>query len=448
DAKKHLADLILKVLRLHDDHPETRLRDLVTEIRLLFERRLYDFALKRVRRAKAIARREERHAETMQLILLETWSNFRSGMRLRDFLAQNRILAAEYAAARKALDRLADFEALYFFRMHPYIRSTQARDVAEAPRAADLLFHPLLDRKQAPKSVRARDYYHMCWSILNYEAPEAEQAAAVHRELKAHCDLMSESGFLIRERTATYAMNLLRLGSTHLDLGQAEAGVAALRTTQNIRFHVIADRLQVQGVYFRGILDYVMLTGDVDEFRAFLPVFERDFPRLERFLHASTTASVLFMMGICHWYAGDLKQATTLLRELPEVGEGSAWQLVTTAARMTQLAIYADREAWDLLEHYARTWRRSHARKQPALAMEAEYTRAMYALVDLPDRQDRRNQLAEILAYMQSVMDSGDLGLNSAYFTPLMDWLTAMTTGRELLAVVRENWERKARGAG
>ncbi|MEM6270076.1 MAG: hypothetical protein AAF998_11605 [Bacteroidota bacterium] len=433
EAKKHLSNLLLRVLRIHNEHPETIMQNRLTEIRLLLERSLYHFAMKKIRQAREIAKREERYGALRiladyELVALPFVASAKALYEHRAAVVGTRDDAFQSLAAIRSLQDLHDKE------VNAVLDRTSQSGRFSADLVAELERHELLAIPDAKLPARARSIKYRIWNIIRQHQLDFEGRAHV---LRSMLSVFESNDFLIREEPVRY---VFALGAYALSLSVIGDYSSALEATLKL-LQIKSDKDTVRRSVFlnfaSNLSSYTLNTGDVAPFRSQMSYLTASLKQHAENTPAGTLAYIRYLFAIVWWCAGNVRQANRFAKRV--VSEPAGRTNLQAAGKCFLLIFALEQEDPDLIAMYARTWRRLWQKKAPEFELERTFTNFMTRFVDLAGRQDQKEALVRFHTEVQQYL-AGGFEVRADNFIFVVHWLEAKIQEKALVAIVQEKY--------
>lgn len=430
EAKTHLTQLILRSLTLYDEHPETLMQNRLTEIRILLERSLYDFAMKRIAQAREVALQEERYDA------LRTLDDYE--LVALPFVVQPKVLQARREAVVGQRDRT--FEQLETLQQLKDLHDRDLNAVLDKSSqsghfgpelVAEIARHPTLGLPDTQLPVRAQSIKYRIWNVIRMQQLDYRQRAQV---LEKTLQLFEANPFLIAEDPVRYAFSLGGYGMCLNVIG--DYGLALEATLKLLQFKAPHDNA-ARSVFLNfasNLCTYTLLRGDVAPLRAHMSYLLAGLRAHADSTPAGTLAYIRYLFAIVFWMAGDLRRAERYAREVVDEPAG---RINLQAACKTFLLIFAwEQEDPEAIARLLRAWRRQWRKKAPQFEIERLFAEAMGRLTGLAGRDEIREGLAACLREVTASLQGGHQ-VRADNFVFVVHWLEAKLQGKGIVEIVR-----------
>ncbi len=430
EAKNHLTQLILRSLGFYDEHPETLMQNRLTEIRILLERSLYDFGMKRIEQAREVALKEERYdalraLDDFELVALP-------------FVVPPKVLQQrreQVVAQRKhsfgQLELLQQLKDLHDRDLNAVLDKSSQSGHFGPELVAEIEQHPTLGLPDIALPVRGQSIKHRIWNVVKMQQLDYQQRALVLEKTLA---LFEANPFLIAEEPVRYVFSLGGYGMCLNVVGQYAQALAA--TLKLLQFKTSHDNV-ARSIFLNfatNISTYTLLQGDVAPLRDHMSYLLAGLRAHADSTPAGTLAYIRYLFAIVFWMAGDLRRAH---RYASEVVDEPAGRINLQAACKTFLMIFAwEQEDPDAIASLLRAWRRQWRKKPPMYEIERLFAENMGRLTGLAGADELREGFKACLAEVQAYL-SGGHQVRADNFVFVVHWLQAKLLGVGIVEVVR-----------
>lgn len=429
EAKKHLSHLLLRVLRIYDEHPETSMQNRLTEIRILLDRSLYHFAMKKIRQAREIALAEERYDA------LRTLANYE--LVALPFVAKPKEVQPRRAAivhtrdeAFGKLDAIRRLKDIHDKEILAAIDRTSQSGAFSAELMRELEKHPALHLEDESLPVRAQSTKYRIWNVIRHHQLDFRKRAEVLNRMLA---IYEANSFLIEEEPVRYVFSLGGYGMCLNVIGQHQEALEATLKLLLLK----SDNPNVQRSVFlnfaSNICTYTLNTGDTGPFREHRQVLLNGLKTHAENTPIATLAYIHYLLAIVFWCADDIRRANRFAKRV--VSEPAGRNNLQAACKCFLLIFAYEENDPDLIEQYARTWKRLWQKKAPQFEIERNFTDFMLRLINLPAGEDIREALRECLADVRKYLKGG-FKVRADNFIFLVHWLNARIEGKPVVDVI------------
>lgn len=437
EAKKHLMELILKVLRIFDVHPQTEMQNRLTEIRILLDRDLHHFAMKKILQAKEIALGEERYHALFDLADYQLRAlPFVEGP--SELQAAREQVVAERDAAVLQLEAIRQLKDIEIKEIAAFIdqASRSGRFDPDSARLLEEREELLQADEELP--VRARSTKYRIFNVIKLQQLDFAGRAAV---LERMIQLFEENSYLIDEDPVRYVFSLGGYGMCLNVVGRYQEALLATMKLRELR----TDKVNLsRGVFLNfatNISVYTLRTGDTGPFSEHLPYLLAALREHRSHTPGPTLAYIQYLLSIDFWLSEDIRRANRFAKRV--VNEPSGRMNLQAACRCFLLIFAYEEGDPDMIIYYARTWRRQWKKKAPTYAVEQSFADFMVRFIDLVDRREQEKALAAYLEDLGQLL-SGGLKVRADNFVFLLRWMEAKIDRKRLVEVVREQARKEA----
>ncbi len=431
EAKKHLIQLILKVLRIYDQHPETEMQNQLSAIRILLDRSLYHFALKKIRQVREMAIREERYGvlnrlADYELVALPFVSDPKAVGQRREEIVQMREEAQGHQAMIDRLKDIRDKEIAAVLNQASRLGRFSSEMVQELEK------FPALQVPDEELPLRARAIKYRIWNVIYHQQLDFKRRAGV---LDKMIRLFEEHPFLIGEEQVRYIFALGGYGLCLNVIGQYARSLQATRKLREIKTESPNLLRSIFLNYATNISTYTLNTGDTGPFNNNLPYLLSSLKEHQEQTPGATLTYIHYLLSIDFWLAGDIRRANRFARKVVE--EPSGRLNLQAACRCFLLVFAYEENDPEMIIHYARSWKRLWKKKAPSFKVEQLFTQFMVKLVDLANREEIAQAMQQCHQELDELMKGG-FQVRADNFIFLIHWLESRMQKRGLVEVVQE----------
>ena len=411
--KTRLLDLLLKSQRLLHSGKDVRttLRNHLTDIELLIAKARFPLALKRLRKAKVLARHFEEEAVLLQLLHLE--------LRLSQQAPVQEAFAFLVQELPNCLARLelAEHHNLLYERLRLHVRIHGRARTPEAQAALDAIrADPLLSI--TPDPALSRHAYLLHQQVLgtcHIIRGEADLALAIFEPLLAlwesDADLISHRSHIYLSCLNNYLGTCLTDTATH---PQFLAAVASTRRLQGLAPHT---RLRAEQVTYVHELNYRINFSTLDASAQFIAELRTWLDTHAMRLDAAPVLSLYNNLTLFHFVYGAHKPANAWLQRILHFPDTEARADIHDFAPILQLVLQYELQNFDLTDYLLRNASRRIQRAGKELALETSVLAWFKRLqkVSLQSTAAQRQSLQQLLDQLRALATQPGrppLGLN------------------------------------
>lgn len=429
EAKSHLTRLILKVLRIYHEHPETQMQNSLAEIRILLSRSMYHFAVKKIRKAREIALEEERYGDLNRLADYE--------LEALPFVADPK----KVHARRTEIVQLRD-EAEARQRLINRLKEIQDKELGKVLNQASLSGRfssdlvevlerlPELQVEDTALPVRARSIKYRIWNVIHHHRLDFVQRVEALDKL---VHLFDEHPFLIREEENRY---VFALGGYGMCLNVVGRYQEALEATSKLRAMKTESPNLLRSIflnYATNISIYTLNTGDIGPFNDNLSFLLASLRLHRDHTPAATLTYIQYLLAIDFWLAGDILRANRLARRVVDHPSGRA--NLQAACRCFLLIFAFEEKDPEAIIRYVRNWNRQWKKKASPFKVDQLFAQFMVRLVDLAHWEDINQAMQDCKSELEELLKGG-FEVRADNFIFLLHWLEAKLKRISLVEVV------------
>ncbi|MEX1191024.1 MAG: hypothetical protein WEA99_03560 [Brumimicrobium sp.] len=351
--KNHLYKLILKSLRsfYSEQSVSSILKEELKNIEILYSKALYKECKKFLKRAKKIAKENEKFYFLFELISWEkrlTEESYESG----DFdVDLNKIIEEESLVVDK-LRNLAEYHILYsrinaIFRSGGFTRNKHERETVR--KISD---NYLIKGKNTAISTRAAS---ICYYIKGLCAAANRDFSDSYTFFNRTKEILDNNPKIKQDLGKRYILTLFHLMRSYMDdkdFVMAQEMIDYIKSMRDKKgFNSIDLSIKILSI---SIIDQMNLFNQQGEFKNALHVYEESEPeRRGLFQKASKEQRIKLSYTAAYTYFGvqEYKQALAIINEILNDNEQNLRQDLYSFARIMNLMVHFELENYDLLEY-------------------------------------------------------------------------------------------------
>lgn len=330
---------------------DSRLRNLLEDIEVLYQRGLYKACEKRLRKGLALALSFEKEGIVMEFHDWQWRLQQRSGIR-----EQSQAIALQLSNQEAAMQRLtlqSDLRHLYeririVARLQPL-----ARTAGERSKYDEIINHPLLKSPPSDELFLCFSYYSLIQGIYHIGTGQFQQASDIFRKLMTRWeqsqDFIPEYAELYLQANHNYLNALLLRGK---DLAEFIEAIHKLRSLTNLPRTAAVN---FQWVSYSQELMYSMNLNPKSETVALIAKIAHWIDKNEGLLSATRRLSFFYNFAVYFFITGDWSESNRWVNHILNQREGSERQDIRDFARVFQLFLQYELGNFDLNEYLVRS---------------------------------------------------------------------------------------------
>ncbi len=430
EAKQHLTALLMRSLTIYDVHPESLMNNRLTEIRILLERSMYHFAMKKIKAARTIALKEERYEALraladMELVALPFVAPVSS------LQTQRATVVAQRKGIFQELETLRKLKDLHDRDLNAVLDKSSQSGHFGPELVAEIEQNPTLRMSDRELPVRAQSIKHRIWNVIRMQQLDFAGRAEV---LNKTIELFEAQPFLIAEETVRYIFSLGGYGMCLNVIGKYEESLAATLKLRNIKAPHDNVARSIFLNFATNISTYTLLRGDVTALREHMSYLLSALRAHASSTPAGTLAYIRYLFAIVFWMAGDLRRALKFARQVVEAPAG---RTNLQAACKTFMLIFSwEQGDMEAITSYLRAWRRQWRKKAPKFEIERMFAERMGKLINAVGKEEVRTGMEAAAEELQAYLSKG-VQVRSDNFIFVQHWLDSKLSGRGLVETVR-----------
>lgn len=438
-AKRRLYEALLNSLDAYhvDGSVQARLRRMLHQTEILFDRSLHQEAARLLRSVEALAQEHHAHAVLLEVVawrrrLMER-TNYQEGR--PEELEQLADAAANALRQWEEHDRLWHLKSRSFITLY---RTGKARDEQELGTLATMAQDPLLADDHVPSTPRAQYLYHHIRSAIAFARGDLQ---GCRTDLERNQALLNAEQVLVHEEPQLLLGVLGNLLHVHTLLGEPDRAQQCLKEFRRIPMMLptaptpdLERRLFAMGASME--LALLSRTGRFRKAIERLPEFEEGLARHGEQLGVLRSGGLWFQIAWAHLGDGNDRQALRWVHRLLNLAGVDAHPELHMLARLLHLLVLAATGEWDQLhaalrntERLLRSRQRTYALEQAILQFAHERCRKKH--IGAPaDHVALRDELARCAA------DPAENALFD-HFDPWV-WAESKVSGRSMSEVAAQ----------
>jgi len=350
-VKNYLYTQILKSLRImhSGETVDSELKEMIEEVSVLYEKRLYKQCNKILERAEELASANEL---ILQQIEINTWKEKISAETLSpDLLEQKLASSTERETSLLSLQK----NNLQFRNLHNQIlilnkKIKEARTEEELQQFNDIISHPLLQSAANALSFDARHYYYQAHLIYSHAKGDNEKCLVIAEEL-----LKLLEGFpdKIREKPKMYISALHNVLLSKIQLHNYDNFEDALNKLKS--FPVKSLNTEVNRFVSSSIFEMVMYM-DPGNFTQSVPVRDTIMEGMKKYaekINPIEEITLLYNLFYSYFGTGEFSKALGIINKLLNEYQKELRYDVQSAVRILNLILHYELKNTMLLEYNA-----------------------------------------------------------------------------------------------
>ena len=422
-AKHYLTKHILRVIRENETSGANGGNQLVHEIDILIRRRVFDLAEKLLEKARQKTLGEERFHDFLQLSGLQMTLLLRNGAGKDETIQQINALNAERRTAREALNKLGEFEDLYY-SYRPIVKHKQsARNEWDLAAIKAFGAHPLLQNSANLGAARLQRMYYLCKSMIDVFSGAYQEATA---DLDASVTLYRSVGFLRDDHPDGFLNDLWRLGGMKLHFGEFATVEAILKEIKEFSELKGIHESDIFEKYQRLLLGYALQTRNYTLVNAELPSIKAGLDLHGDSIPWTSQAMLLLWLARLHFEQQQYKEAKIWLNRILDHPHRGQREDIHSLARIMLIFVYFETGEADLTESQTKATRKFLQRRDALYQFE----RCILRFLEKHSFDRKDKQLVQALRGLQSELQEifkDPLEANILAYFDILGWLESKT---------------------
>lgn len=398
-AKNYLYNYILKTLHIFRKDPKTELNAILHQVQILMGKNLFEQAQKLLRKAKHLAERQERFTE--MLFILETerllWQKREQSKEFEAFIEQ--IQKEEEETVRK----ISNYQAYVhiYDQVHKILKRTQnARDPEAKSKALAIMTRELVVKPEFALSVRAElrrlDILADCSRLMGNTLAMLDYQSQLVAAYEQKEDIR-------REKSLSYINSLCNLGVLYYYAGDQAKSFEVLAKLKAIKAETEEEEIHIFEKYFHLKMGLCVENRQIEEGKAVIAEFEREYPSREGTIMKSVELSMFYMIGYFYLIIGEPAKGLDWVNRILNEPRTELRTDIQSVARILNLVIHYHLGNWDYIEYEIKSVARFLNNRDGLFAYERTVLKYLRQLSDSNPSLDRRHILEQFLGEVEQL---------------------------------------------
>lgn len=384
--KTNLYRFVLKSMRMFhaEKSVDRQLKELMTDVRFLFDKRLYDLSIKELDKAKKLAIEFERHLVLLEILFLERIIIFETETKdVKPRVEQiHRDIGQTLEQIRRFSD-LAHFSDLVFVASRSRFH---VRDGQILSKLHDLSKEKLFSSPPPDDNFSLYYQYLFVRGMYHLNAGEYDQAYWFYQKQVEHWD--SYPAFINEERQR-YKKSLTNYLNCCLGLGRFEEFPHILGRIRAVPCASIDEEAEeFQSVYYMELI-YCMNINRFELAEALLPEIQKGLKKYEGKVSKARELAFYHNIAVMLFLQHKHKEALAWVKRILNDGKSDSRQDIQHFARLFQLVLDYEIGSTVLFEHELRTTQRYLRQNNSYFDFEAVVMQYLRRLADA-DKSEKK----------------------------------------------------------
>ncbi|MBZ0204127.1 MAG: hypothetical protein K8I03_14020 [Ignavibacteria bacterium] len=438
-AKNYLYGSILRALKAYrkTDKKREEAKELMDDITILIEKRLFRQAEKLLRKCRKISENYEVYSQLLQVLVAE--SKIAIAQRSYDEKT-DKILDKNYKERNEILDTIKnafEFDLLEYNITSLISRHSDSKDKNYLGRLKEIVSSDILSCEQNAVSLTARLKYNHIHATYHYATGEMEES---YRYLSREIEILSEKRELLEDRLTDYFILLSNRLLISLELGkykELEANIRHIRSelsrkevkgNERLRFFIINNSYLIEMNYLNRIGRFSQTLEVNRQYREKLSPFGYKMIKADEFWLNSTLCHAYFGLG---QLARSLEHLNYLLND-PEAEQKYSNILF---ARLFSLILHYEMGNIDLLEYLIKSTYRYILKRKKLYRFEILIFSFLKKLPDAVSERELKEKFLELKTMLKKQINEESVKDAMKYFD-FISWLESKIESRGLAEVI------------
>ncbi|MCB0713268.1 MAG: hypothetical protein KDD67_13130 [Ignavibacteriae bacterium] len=439
-AKNYLYNLVMRSLRQFHEHEnvESRLRTMLTDVRLLIDRGLTDQALSLNERAIALAEKFEKPVLLLEALQLKESVEPGLGTSATNIVAMGRAQLGTIEILRDLVER-----KMLLYQISLPVKGGDMRKEEEWKQIEELIAHPLLSSEELSSTLVGKIYYH--WSHSTYSFLKVDYSEALHH-VQEIVRLLEGEPDRLQDLMDFYLMGLNNALVLYRRIGEKkkfEEVIEKLRSiAEGLMKHSHSAYKRRNAHIFAGIYIHLLAfhnsEGNYRDGLALTAEVERGLTMFSS--HLTAAERMTFHMNLASIYFGaeDFRRALDHINQIlmeysPESDAGTYY-----AAQLVSLIVHFELENYCLLKYMIP----STSRYLSSHNVVYNFERALIELFERLPKTRSRAEVAEAFSRTRDQMvalKNDPVEGRALHYFRYVEWLESRIQRRPFAEIVRES---------
>lgn len=439
-VKMRLYESILRSLDVyhHNSSVDAQLWKELHYAEILYKKTLYDQCAKRLRSARKLAEKYEKHAVLVQIHGLEkalAEKDSYSGMKDGDIMAildEDRRVAEEI----RTYNDLWNVKSRLFMMLNTQGR---ARGSSQLDNFRNLIDASLRDKTPENLSVNARFMYHHSYSAYYFAISDAENC---YRHLSANVELMEANTEIFRDEPNVYfgvltnliylCLRLRRYGEVLANITKLRALPEKLDTARNedLEIKLFSSSYSIELTLYNTI-------GHFGKAMKLAPKIEEGLAKFEGKISKLREAHFAMSMAVACYGSGQLQQALRWTTRLLNDSEAGKNEWIFAVAQVFALILHIELDHRDLLPYVSRNVQRYLKTRNRAYQFENVFLRFAEKTSRTASEKEMHPLYAELSSQLHALEEDPFEKSAFEYFD-FPAWALSKATKRPFREIVEE----------
>lgn len=390
-AKNYLYNYILKTLHIFRKDPKTELNAILHQVQILMGKNLFEQAQKLLRKAKHLAERQERFPEMLFILENERllWQKREQSREFEAFIEQ--IQQEE----ERTLARISNLQAYVhiYDKVHRILKRTQnARDPEAKSKAEAIIQMDLVSKPELALSVRSKlrrlDILADCSRISG----DSEGMLAYQSQLVAAYEQNED---ILREKSLSYIKALCNQGVLYYYSGYHQRSFEVLAKLKDLKAQTEEEEIHIFEKYYQLKFGLCVENRQVEEGKAVIAEFEREYPSREGTIMKSVELSMFYLIGYFYVMIGEPAKGLDWVNRVLNEPRTELRTDIQSVSRILNLIIHYHLGNWDYIDYEIKSVARFLNNREGLFAYERTVLKYLRQLSDSNPSVDRTAILRE-----------------------------------------------------
>ena len=379
-TKNYLFQFILKALDHYDEASEEDIHFGIRNVGRLYERQMYDAALRLTDKLEEIAGSNEMFDEWLSVLELKL-EILKGTHRAKGLSDQLELINKQLLEIEIKHRNLFDLKLLYYEFFLISRTKYIARGEIDVKMIGKLRDHPLMSTENNALSQRARLHFHKNAYVANLYLGNFD---AARKSAENMVLIFDESPFLKKTSPTEYINLLSILAALHIQERNFPVAWDLLAKLSEFPQESVHTRVEHFDKYFTILIGYATDTGNLKVLAGSIPQIEAGLEKYKFMLPEARQILFHWILAKYFFVIRDYENAAKWAKSLLYFTKTDSRTDIQCVGRILNLIIVYERGDWELLEHYIKSTRRFLSVRKAMFRFEERFLKLMTVLTENP----------------------------------------------------------------
>lgn len=432
-TKNYLFQFILKSLDHYDEEKEQDPQYGIRNVERLYERQMYDSALKHADKLEELAQERELFVQWGAILELKL-EILKATQRTKGLPDQidhiNKLLREVEEKHRNLFDLKQLYYEIFLLSRTKFI----ARGEIDVQLITKLRDHPLMSTEANALSERARlQFYQNAYVADLYLA----DYVGAKKNADKMMEILGEHAFLRESSEITFVNVLSILAALSIQKGEYEKAWEFLEQLKDFEAKSVHTQVEHFDKYYAMLISYAMETGNVNLISGMMPEIESGLERFKAMLPDARLILFHWVLAKYFFVINDLPNAARWCKSLLDFKNTESRTDIQCIGRILNLIITFERGESELLDHYLKSTRRFLLSRKRMFRFEERFLKMMGALNETADTSRQNEILRSFRMDLQEILDD-HFEKQILFYFEIEKWLLSRINGTSYLEEISQ----------